>query len=177
MLQRLDSEKAPAVGIRAWAASGLSTRGWRLVVAGSGSLRAELEELADELGCSGSVEFAGQVTETDALLASSSILLAPPPLEPFGLSVVEAMSHGLAIVAAAGGAHVETVGSAGLLFPPGDAEAAARALIRLADDPGELRSIGAALRYRQQERYSLSLHVDRLEALYRSVAADGHAGN
>ena len=171
MLQRLESEKAPEVGIRAWAASGLSVRGWRLVVAGSGSLRPELEHLASELGCSASVEFAGQVTETDALLAGSAILLAPPPLEPFGLSVVEAMSHGLAVVAAAGGAHVETVGTAGILFPAGDVEAAARALSRLADDPTELAAMGAALRYRQQEHYSLALHVDRLEALYRSVTA------
>ena len=109
-----------------------------------------------------------------AILATVSLvsaLLAPPPLEPFGLSVVEAMSHGLAVVAAAGGAHVETVGTAGILFPAGDVEAAARALSRLADDPTELAAMGAALRYRQQEHYSLALHVDRLEALYRSVTA------
>ena len=54
MLQRLDQEKAPDVGIRAWAASGpWPTAGWRLVVAGSGRLRADLEELAEQLGCSG----------------------------------------------------------------------------------------------------------------------------
>ena len=125
MLQRLEPEKVPDTGIRAWAASGLGDRGWRLVVAGSGSLRHDLELLADELGCSASVDFAGQVVDTDALLAGSSILLAPPPSEPFGLSVVEAMSHGLAVVAADGGAHVETVGDAGLLYPPGDTDAAA----------------------------------------------------
>ena len=38
MLQRLDQEKAPDIGIRAWAASGLPALGWRLVVAGSGVL-------------------------------------------------------------------------------------------------------------------------------------------
>jgi glycosyltransferase involved in cell wall biosynthesis len=169
MLQRLESEKVPEIGIRAWAASELGERGWRLVIAGSGSLRPELERLADELGCSSSVEFAGQVADTDALLAGSSILLAPSTIEAFGLSVVEAMSHGLAVVAAAGGAQVETVGDAGILFPPGDVEAAARALRRLADDPAELRAVGAALRYRQQEHFSLALHIDRLETLYRSI--------
>jgi hypothetical protein len=30
------------------------------------------------------------------------------------------------------------------------------------------------LRYRQQEQFSLALHLDRLESLYRSVAADRH---
>lgn len=174
MLQRLDDEKAPDVGIRAWARSGLAECGWRLVVAGSGILRADMELLVDRLGCRGSVEFAGLVADTDGLLAAASVLLAPAPGEPFGLSVVEAMSHGLAVVAAGGGAHVETVGEAGLLFPPGDVDAAAEALRRLGDDPELLRSVGHALRYRQQARFSLALHLDRLESLYRSVVADRH---
>ena len=40
----------------------------------------------------------------------------------------------------------------------------------LADDAGTRRAVGTALRYRQQERYSLALHLDRLESLYRSLA-------
>ncbi len=170
MLQRLEEEKSTDIGIRAWAASGLAERGWRLVVAGTGVLRPDLEYLVDRLGLAKSVDFAGQVDDTDALLAGASILLAPAPAEPFGLSVVEAMAHGLAVVAAGGGAHVETVGEDGLLFPPGDVGAAARYLERLGSDPELVTSIGHALRYRQQERFSVALHLDRLEALYRSVA-------
>jgi GT2 family glycosyltransferase/glycosyltransferase involved in cell wall biosynthesis len=171
MLQRLDEEKSPAVGLGAWAASGLGDRGWRLVVAGSGVLRPDLERLAGTLGCAVSVSFAGLVADTDALLAGASILLAPAPAEPFGLSVVEAMSHGLAVVAAGGGAHLETVGDAGVLFAPGDTAAAAAALVDLAGDRDARRAVGAALRERQQERYSLTLHLDRLESLYASVVA------
>ena len=126
MLQRLDEEKAPDVGLRAWAASGLADRGWRLVVAGTGVLRPDLERPGrPSWAAPDRWTFAGQVADTDGLLAGASVLLAPAPAEPFGLSVVEAMSHGLAVVAAAGGAHVETVADAGLLFPPGDADAAA----------------------------------------------------
>ena len=77
--------------------------------------------LADELGVADSVDFVGQIADTDRLLGESSILLATPPAEPFGFSVVEAMAHGVPVVAAAGGAHVETMGDAGMLFPPGDA--------------------------------------------------------
>lgn len=172
MLQRLDDEKAPDVGIRAWATSGLADRGWRLVVAGSGVLRPAMEHLADELGCRSGIEFAGLVDDTDGLLAGASVLLAPAPAEPFGLSVVEAMSHGLAVVAAGGGAHTETVGEAGILFEPGDAAAAAAGLDLLAGDPERLRSVGHALRARQRERFTLDLHLDHLEAFYRSVVAD-----
>ncbi len=171
MLQRLDREKAPDVGIRAWASSGLPAAGWTLVVAGSGVLRPDLETLVRTLGCAGSVTFAGQVADTDGLLDRSSILLAPAPGEPFGLSVVEAMAHGVPVVAAEGGAHVETVGGAGILFPAGDTVAAARALDELAGDRALRRRVGATLRARQQERFSLTRHLDRLEELYRSVAA------
>ncbi len=172
MLQRLDEEKAADVGLRAWAASGLAHRGWRLVVGGTGVLRPDLEALVDRLGCTDSVEFAGQVADTDGLLAGASVFLAPAPAEPFGLSVAEAMSHGVPVVAAAGGAHRETVAGVGLLFPPGDADAAAAELRRLAEDSDLRSSVGRALRARQQERYSLELHLDRLETLYASVVAD-----
>jgi glycosyltransferase involved in cell wall biosynthesis len=170
MLQRLDAEKAPDVGIRAFSLSGLGEKGWRLVVAGQGQLGPSLRHLVEELGLAGSVDLVGAVTDTDALLEGASVLLAPAPLEPFGLSVVEAMAHGLPVVAAAGGAHLETVGRDGLLFPPGDPRTAAAALVRLGDGPAVRRAVGEALRRRQQDRFTLAGHVDRLEGLYREVA-------
>ncbi len=170
MLQRLDTEKAPEVGIRAFAFSGLAAEGWHLVVAGQGTLGSSLLSLVDELGMVDCVELVGHVAKTDELLGGASVLLAPAPREPFGLSVVEAMAHGLPVVAAGGGAHLETVGSDGLLFPPGDAAEAGAALRRLAEDPTLRRGVGAQLRVRQQDRFSLSRHVDRLEALYVEVA-------
>ncbi len=177
MLQRLDREKSPEVGIRAFALSGLARQGWRLVVAGQGELQPSLLRLVDELGVAGSVELVGHVARTDALLSESSVLLAPAPLEPFGLSVVEAMAHGLPVVAAGGGAHLETVGGDGLLFTPGDPSGAAAALARLGGELDLRRSVGIALRHRQQERFTLSGHVDRLERLYRQIVAEGrHPG-
>lgn len=172
MLQRLEAEKAPAVGIRAWHLSGLGNQGWQLAVAGEGELRPSLTQLARQLGVENSVNFLGQITDTDALLAGASILVAPAPGEPFGLSVVEAMAHGVPVVAARGGAHKETLGDAAALFPPGDPEAAARALVALTDRASRLQ-MGEALRRRQRERYSLTDHVDRLEELYRKVVDTG----
>jgi glycosyltransferase involved in cell wall biosynthesis len=171
MMQRLTAEKAPELGLRAWAESGLGPRGWRLVIAGVGDLRASLGDRARLLGVADSVEFVGQIADTDQLLGSASILLAPAPGEPFGLSVVEAMAHGVPVVAAGGGAHVETVGDDGLLFPPGDPSAAARCLVTLADDHSRRLEIGAALRRRQQHLFSLHDHVVGLERLYRQVIA------
>ena len=169
MIQRLEEEKAPDVGLRAWATSGLGERGWRLTIAGSGRLERELRRLSGELGISRSVEFVGRVTNTDSLFAATSIVLAPAPAEPFGLAVVEAMAHGIPVVAAAGGAHIETVSSDGCLFTPGDSHTASAALTRLATDTHERRELGVALRERQQALFSLDRHVDALEQLYASV--------
>jgi glycosyltransferase involved in cell wall biosynthesis len=176
MLQRLDTEKAPEVGVRAWAISGLGDEGWRLVIAGKGALRPALARLVDDLDIAGSVDFVGHVADTDRLLTGSSLLLAPAPAEPFGLSVVEAMAHGVPVIAARGGAHVETVGEDGELFAPGDPTEAAAALVRLGQDAVLRRHVGARLRQRQQDMFSLPRHVDRLEELYRQVVDDrrGH---
>ena len=174
MMQRLDSEKDPGVGIRAWALSGLAQRGWHLTVAGEGRLTGALRSLAQQLGVSKSVSFPGWTPDTDALLESSSIFLAPPPAEPFGLAVVEAMAHGVPVVAADGGAHPETVGADGFLFPPGDVDAASERLVALAEDPTLRRTEGERLRLRQQELFSLDRHVDALEELYLSVLRRPH---
>lgn len=169
MLQRLNAEKQPEVGLRIWAASGLWAAGWRLVVAGSGDREAGLQQLADDLGVATSVHFAGRIADTDQLLDESSILLATAPDEPFGLSVVEAMAHGVPVVAARGGAHIETVADDSLLFRPGDIDGGAATLTRLSSDLELRRRVGAQLRQRQQQLFALGGHLDGLEAIYREV--------
>jgi glycosyltransferase involved in cell wall biosynthesis len=79
------------------------------------------------------------------------------------------MSHGVPVIAAGGGAHVETVGEDGILFHPGDAEAAANALAALGGDRARRLRIGGRLRDRQRRLFALPHHLDRLELLYREV--------
>jgi glycosyltransferase involved in cell wall biosynthesis len=169
MLQRLTEEKSPELGLRIWAESGLGTAGWRLVVAGTGDRQRAMRELTDELGLDDSVEFVGQRSDTDRLLDQSSVVLATAPEEPFGLSVVEAMAHGVPVVAAEGGGHVETMGHDGMLFPPGDARAASGALVQLAADRDLRRRVGERLRERQRRMFSLGQHLEGLERLYGEV--------
>jgi glycosyltransferase involved in cell wall biosynthesis len=169
MMQRLEQEKSPDVGVRAWASSGLATRGWHLAIAGSGRLESATRRTCAELGVSDSVRFLGDVADTAALLREASILIAPASAEPFGLAVAEAMAHGIPVVAAAGGAHLETVGADGCLFSPRDAEAAGSHLARLGKDIGWRREVGARLRARQRRLFSLDVHVERLEQLYSSI--------
>jgi glycosyltransferase involved in cell wall biosynthesis len=167
LLQRLQPEKAPLEAIEIWATSRLGEAGWRLLVAGAGTLDRAARELVRSLGIAESVRFLGHVAETDALLAGAAVLLAPASAEPFGLSVVEAMAHGVPVVAAAGGAHLETLGDHGLLYAPGNTDEAAALLNRLAEDRELRLRVGGELRARQRSLFGLEAHVARLEDLYK----------
>ena len=170
MLQRLNSEKAPEVGIRAWSESGLgrprvATGGGRRRRASSG----RWTSWPTSLGVDESVEFLGSGDRHRRPAGPVVDPSGPAPEEPFGLSVVEAMAHGIPVVAARGGGHLETVADSGVLFSTQDPKAAGEALAELgASRPIRLR-MGHDLRLRQQQMYALSTHVDRLEALYADV--------
>jgi glycosyltransferase involved in cell wall biosynthesis len=167
VLQRLEGEKQTDVVLRAWAGSHLRHDGWTLAIAGRGSELAALQQLSADLGLAGTVEWTGFVDDPAPLLSRVSVLLAPAPAEPFGLTVVEAMARATPVIAAAGGAHGETLGADGWLFPPGDAVACAGLL----DDLGQrdLPSYGSQLRKRQLERFDIEAHTDALLEIYRGL--------
>lgn len=171
MAQRLSPEKDGATALRAWSASGLGAQGWKLVVAGQGDEAEALRRQAAELGVAASVDFVGAVPDLHRLRADSSAFLATAPAEPFGLSVAESMASGLPVVAAAGGAHLETVGAAtpGMVFPAGDAAAAALLLCRLTTDEPHRDEIGRRQRAFATAELGLEKHIDCLEGLYRDV--------
>ena len=169
--QRLESEKRTGLALDAFRASRLAERGWTLVVAGSGSLRDQLERQACRLGIAGSTRFLGHAGDVAGLMATAGLLLAPRPDEAYGLSVVEAMAFGLPVVAAGGGGHLETVGtvSQAALFPPGDVHAAGALLADLADDDTARASYGEDLRDVQRTRFTLVAQERATDAVYRSL--------
>jgi len=166
--QRFEAEKDTATAIRSWACSGLATRGWELHLAGEGSESTALVELAGHLQVSDSCRFVGRVDDLPRRYAGASLLVASAPAEPYGLSVVEAMAAGLAVVAAAAGGHLETVGavSGAALFPPGDATAAGLLLAELAADPLRRAAYGEALQAHQRQWLDVDHFADRVLAWY-----------
>jgi glycogen synthase len=82
--------------------------------------------------------------EMASYYASSDVLVVPSWYEPFGMVILEGMTHGLAIAAAAVGGPAEILEHerTGLLFRPHDIEALAAALIRLATDSGLRQRLG-----------------------------------
>ena len=171
MAQRLETEKSTELGIRAWAEASARTEGWRLVIAGDGSQRSNLEQLASRLGVADSVRFLGHRSDVGDLMNHSGILLAPTPKEGLGLSVLEGMARSLPIVASASGGHLETVGGVpdAALFAPGDASTAAEHIDRLAGDVAWRGEYGLRLRDRQRSEFAVGRQVERTTAVYEGV--------
>lgn len=173
VIQRLEGEKSTDVAIRAWARSRLGEEGWELAIAGDGAERERLEALARSEGVACSVRFLGHVDDVVELRAASALQIATPSTEHFGLSVLEAMSAGLPVLAADGGAHRELLGDGYEgLFRPGEVEHASLLLRQLATDRELRRALGTRLMHRQREVFSLSAHGEALEDVYsRAIGA------
>jgi glycosyltransferase involved in cell wall biosynthesis len=123
--------------------------GATLHVVGDGPDRGRFEMLAESLGISGRVQWAGFRRDAYAWIRAADVFVLPSLLETFGLVLAEARQAGVAIVAAATGGVPETLdeGRAGLLVRPGDAPALAAALHTVLTDEDErarLRAAGAA---------------------------------
>lgn len=170
MLQRLNEEKSPEVGLAAFALSRVWERGWRLVVAGRGGLDAALRRLAQDLAIEEAVDFLGFCDDPVALLSSAGVVLAPARAEPFGLVVAEAMATGAPVLASDAGAHAEVLGPAARLFPAGDVGACADALRELVADDALRASYGRDLHERQRRELRLDDHVQQLIRLYGDLA-------
>jgi alpha-1,6-mannosyltransferase len=130
---RLSAEKEPALSLNTLAelrAGGLDAV---LVVAGDGPLRGSLSAETERRGLP--VRFLGHVRDPRGLLATADAVLAPGPIETFGLSALEALASGTPAVVRASSALPEVIGRAGVAAgPDGFADAVRELLARPADD-------------------------------------------
>jgi mannosyltransferase len=95
--------------------------------------------------------------------------------EGFGLTLIEAMSAGAALVASRAGAAELVVedGVSGVLTPPGDVDALVAALEPLMRDPASSAVMGARGRARVLERFSLDAEANGIAEVYRGLLANG----
>ncbi|XZE52492.1 glycosyltransferase [Planctomycetaceae bacterium SH139] len=120
-----------------------------LTIAGEGAERERLQALAAELGVTERVDFTGWVTDVPALLANHGGFLLSSHYEGFPLSLLEAMSRGLACVAMdcqSGPSEVLRDGQNGRLVPAGDVSAMTVAMRQIMSDPQLAQRLGAAAR-------------------------------
>ncbi len=171
-VSRLVQRKGHAVALRALADL-LRERPRALYVytGENARLSAELDALAASLGVQGRVRAVGAVAddEVPALyrLAHVFALLSDESssdVEGFGVALLEAAASGLPVVATRAGGIPEAVddGITGVLVPPGDAPATARALSGLLARPERARAMGEQGRARALARFSTGAWTDRV---------------
>ncbi|NLF30906.1 MAG: glycosyltransferase family 4 protein, partial [Planctomycetes bacterium] len=134
-----------------------------------------LRQLADTPQLRERVRFLGPLPqETLADVYRQATLLAHPPLaEPFGMVVAEAMAAGLPVVATRVGGLAEVVqdGSTGLLVPPADPKALAKAIGELLADPDTARRFAAAGRLYAQKHFNWDHVTNQMREVYRAASA------
>lgn len=134
---RLDAEKNPLLLAEIMTRLLAGERRWRLLVCGDGPMREELHERLCKLGLLERVKLLGYVPIDGGLLdlyRTSHAFLHVSWTEGFPQVLVEAFATGLPTVATAVGGVPAAATGAALLIEPGDAEAAAEALERIATD-------------------------------------------
>jgi phosphatidylinositol alpha-mannosyltransferase len=139
-LGRLEPRKGLVVLLRALPQVLRAIPDAQLEIAGTGPLETEARALVRRLGIGSSVSFLGYLpgAELPACYARADVYCAPAlGGEAFGIVLLEAMAGGAAVVASDITGYNEVVepGTSGLLVPPGDSPALARAIIRLLTDP------------------------------------------
>lgn len=166
---RLSAEKGVDDLVRAMS----QLRQMRLVIAGEGPQRSELERLAVSLDLK-NIEFVGHVsaTERDALIAASQFTILPShAYETLGKTILESYAMGRAVVASDIGSRRELVrhGETGLLYRCGDIHELVDALQSLAAKPQLANEMGRAGWEFVRRRHMPSDHHVRLVGLYEEL--------
>jgi glycosyltransferase involved in cell wall biosynthesis len=132
----------------------------------------ELGRLADELGAA--VELIGFSPDPARELARAEVALTCARDEAFGRTTVEAMKLGVPVVAAASGGTLELVrdGETGLLYPPGDAEALAERIGRLAADPALASTLAGAAREWSRATFTRERYARALADAFALASSD-----
>jgi glycosyltransferase involved in cell wall biosynthesis len=147
----------------------------RFVIAGdtNGSTYPPLARLRSELGLEQHVHFLGLRSDVPKVLANFDLYVLSSDTEGFSIALVEAMAAGLPAVATRSGGP-ETIledGRTGVLVPPGDPQAMANALLRLANDAALRAKLAHAARESVARRYGAETMIENYHNLLRPLAA------
>jgi glycosyltransferase involved in cell wall biosynthesis len=147
----------------------------RLMVAGDGPQRGELQRLANSLSLS-NVKFVGHVggEERDALIAKSRFTVLPShAYETLGKTILESYSEGRAVVASDLGSRRELVRhrETGFLYRPGDVDQLAAAIQSMASKPEWAEKMGRAGWDLVRQRYTPEEHYQKLLNIYEGLVA------
>ena len=146
----------------------------QVLIVGDGPRRPFLEDVARRLGLQDRVRFTGVASDIRVPLGLMDVFIFPSRWpEAFGLTLVEAMASGRAVVATRVGAVPEIVrhGIDGWLVPPEDPLTLAEAALTLLKDRETAQRIGRQAQERAREMFNLDRMTDEIEAVYREAVS------
>jgi len=117
--------------------------------------------------------FVGEIpaAQMPAMMQCLSLLVAPPRYEGFGLTPLEAMACGAAVVASDTGAFADMIleGQTGHVVPVGEINALTEAILAITKDPEQLALMGRAARKNVTENFALTREAARIDEVYQRV--------
>ena len=147
------------------------------MVVGRGPDQRRLETLADTLGVTAHVVFAGRLEDDElaAVYHGCDVFVMPSRDEGFGIVFLEAMAAGKPVVGARAGATPDVVidGQTGLLVEYADKEGLARQLISLLSDPELCRRLGCEGRRLVESKYTFEHYIQQFCQMLTDVRGLG----
>ncbi len=170
---RISTEKNVESLLKAWKYCNMSNYGCKLLLVGDGPLRPNLEPFYNlEHG----VVWLGAIRD-DArrieILQGADVFILPSLVEGLSLSLLEAMSCGVACVATDAGADASVIANgAGVVINTQGVSGQLRTILPILREHAAWReSLGKAARQRVLDDYTLKGNIDRIENLYREILA------
>jgi glycosyltransferase involved in cell wall biosynthesis len=172
---RLSHQQGQDVLLQAWHTVQECIPTARLILAGDGPQRSQLERLADDLGIADTVELAGLVSDIRALFAAAHGFVLPSRYEGMSNALLEAIAAGMPCVATrvSGSEDVIVEGKSGLLVPPEDPGALASALVAILTDRERASYLGREARARVERDFDQRRVLDEFISLYSSLIRNG----
>lgn len=146
----------------------------QLTVVGTPQKNGYSLKLIQKLGIGNRITFTGRIADEQFVreYARATAAVVPSVYEGFGLPVAEAMACAVPVISTTGGALPEVVGDAGLLVPPADHHALARAIVRILENPQRAQKLGRAGYRRVQQRFTWSKAAEKTVAAYREAICE-----
>ena len=170
----LTPEKGHSLLIEAFAKLRRDVANCRVLLAGEGRLRGQLERQAREAGLGAAIVFAGFVPDVESVYAAGDLFTFPSLSEGAGSSLLRAMAYGLPVVAFARGGVAEIIedGRTGILVREANAEALALAAARILRDAEFRERLSRAARETASLRYPVERMVDGTIHIFEELIAD-----
>jgi len=150
-------------------------------IAGTGPQLPEAKARVRELGLADACEFVGHYSEPrtrSAFMRSLDVFVLPSFAEGTPNSIIEAMAHGVPVIASNVGGIPDIIDAdSGILVPSGDAGALADAMMTLTRDHERRNEMAAAARRRYEKLFAPNAVMPLMLKTYQRVMGNGHFSN